>query len=134
LQKLSDKLGLAARVTFTGFLHNPLPFVANASALVCTSDIEGQPINVLEALVLGTPVIATNIEGPRGLLEDGCGMLVDPSVDAFVEAMVSLARDGPPTNLKHFDATRYVEEALAEFYALLRPADQASPATPAYIS
>jgi CDP-glycerol glycerophosphotransferase len=82
--------------------------------LVLSSDIEGQPITVLGALVLGTPIIATNVPGPRKLLADGYGTLVEPGVAALASAM-SDALTQPRTS-SGFVADAYIVDALNDLY------------------
>ncbi|OYX39293.1 MULTISPECIES: glycosyltransferase [unclassified Sphingomonas] len=53
------RLGLGQRVTLIGYRSNPAPYLAAASAVVLTSDFEGVPGVLREALALGTPVVAT---------------------------------------------------------------------------
>jgi len=53
------RLGLRERVTLAGYRSDPTPYLAAASAVVLTSDFEGVPGVLREALALGTPVIAT---------------------------------------------------------------------------
>jgi len=52
-------LGLRARVDLPGYAPDPQPALAGAAALVLTSDFEGVPGVLQEALALGTPVVAT---------------------------------------------------------------------------
>jgi glycosyltransferase involved in cell wall biosynthesis len=52
-------LGLGPRVDLPGYAPDPQPALARAAALVLTSDFEGVPGVLQEALALGTPVIAT---------------------------------------------------------------------------
>jgi glycosyltransferase involved in cell wall biosynthesis len=59
LEKRIDRLNLKSRVTLPGFVANPAPWIAGADALVVPSHFEGMPNAALEALALGTPVIAT---------------------------------------------------------------------------
>ncbi|MCW3837199.1 glycosyltransferase [Sphingomonas canadensis] len=53
------RLGLAARVRMPGYAADPGPALARAEAAVLTSDFEGVPGVLREALALGTPVVAT---------------------------------------------------------------------------
>lgn len=59
LEALVHRLGLAGRVSLPGRLADHWGRLAQAEALVLASYAEGMPNVVLEALVLGTPVIAT---------------------------------------------------------------------------
>jgi glycosyltransferase involved in cell wall biosynthesis len=53
-------LGLQDRVRLPGYASNPRPALEQAAALVLTSDFEGVPGVLREALAVGTPVIATD--------------------------------------------------------------------------
>lgn len=52
-------LGLTGRVGLPGYAADPLPAIAGAAAVVLTSDFEGVPGVLREALALGTPVVTT---------------------------------------------------------------------------
>ena len=56
-------LGLGGRVRLLGHVANPAPWTAGADALLMPSRWEGMPNAALEALALGTPVIATSASG-----------------------------------------------------------------------
>ncbi|MBE2994036.1 glycosyltransferase [Sphingomonas sp. CFBP 13603] len=53
-------LGLGGRVLLLGHSSDPLPVMARAAVLVLTSDYEGVPGVLREALSVGTPVISTD--------------------------------------------------------------------------
>lgn len=55
-----DVLGLASRVRLVGFDPQPAPHVAVSDVLLMASHSEGMPNVVLEALAVGTPVLATD--------------------------------------------------------------------------
>lgn len=78
LEALVQALGLQASVSLPGFVDNPYAYMARASAYVLSSVWEGMPNAAIEAMVLGTPVIATDCEtGPFEVLDGGkCGRLV----------------------------------------------------------
>ena len=63
LQLLCEELGIGDRVNFRGFQKNPYGWIAGSDALILSSDYEGAPNVVLEALCLGVPVIATPAGG-----------------------------------------------------------------------
>lgn len=87
LAALAAQLGVADRVVMPGFLSNPFPAVSQAAAYILPSNGEGLPTAIIEALVLGTPVIATNCRtGPSEILDDQ----VDMNVTGVVEAQYGL--------------------------------------------
>jgi len=53
------KLGLSGRVSMPGHAGDPLPALAGAAVAVLTSDYEGVPGVLREALSVGTPVVST---------------------------------------------------------------------------
>ena len=63
LESQAERLGLADRIQFLGATQNAASEIANADALVLPSRFEGMPNVVLEAMALGTPVIATRSGG-----------------------------------------------------------------------
>ena len=67
-QKVSD-LGLMDKVTFCGFETNPFKYVSRCDCFVLSSDVEGFPNVLIEALACSKPVISTDCSsGPRELL------------------------------------------------------------------
>lgn len=113
LEELSKGLSLDKALLLTGRLENPHPYVKAADCFAFSSNYEGQGIAVLEALVLGTPVISTDVVGPRSVLEGGFGALVENSVDGLAVGMQHQAIDRP-TYLP-FDAAAYNADALRKF-------------------
>lgn len=74
----ANRLGIAHRVHFTGFLSNPYALLRHAKLFILSSVQEGMPTVLIEALALGTPILASDCEtGPRELLDNGrLGQLV----------------------------------------------------------
>jgi glycosyltransferase involved in cell wall biosynthesis len=62
---------LESRVHFVGRRENIAALMRAADLFVLPSQWEGLPNVVLEAMAAGTPVVATAVEGIRGLLGDG---------------------------------------------------------------
>ena len=70
-QKLVSKLNLDDQIKFLGF-RKDIPQLLRVSDLALTSSKqEGLPVNVMEAIYCGLPVVATNCRGNRDLIEDG---------------------------------------------------------------
>jgi len=50
LRKLSEKMGISERVILPGFTTNPYPWIKNAELLALSSDFEGLPTVLIEAI------------------------------------------------------------------------------------
>lgn len=75
----AEELGLAERVTFTG-LRRDVPRVLAALDVFClSSDSEGLPLAILEALAAGLPVVATAVGGVPELITEAVGRLAPPA-------------------------------------------------------
>ena len=72
LKKLSLDLGLKGRVIFMGTRDN-IREKLRMQALVLSSDYEGLPNALMEAMALGIPVVSTDCPcgGTKMLIEDG---------------------------------------------------------------
>jgi N-acetylgalactosamine-N,N'-diacetylbacillosaminyl-diphospho-undecaprenol 4-alpha-N-acetylgalactosaminyltransferase len=67
-QKVSD-FGMRDKVVFCGWDNNPFMYVNRSNCFVLSSDVEGFPNVLIEALACGKPVISTDCSsGPRELL------------------------------------------------------------------
>lgn len=119
----AHRLGIAQRVHFTGFLSNPYPLLRHARLFILSSRHEGMPTVLIEALALGTPVLASDCEtGPRELLENGrLGLLVKVNdVPALANGMLQSlsSRDQvAPSEKMVTDAIRpYTSQHAAQAY------------------
>ncbi|GAA0289280.1 glycosyltransferase [Kineococcus aurantiacus] len=98
LERLVRELG-ADHVALPGFTDRPEGVLSGADLFVSSSRTEAMPLTLLEALALGTPVVATDCSvGSRMLLDEGrLGRLVAPeSVEALAGALADHLRDPGP--------------------------------------
>jgi glycosyltransferase involved in cell wall biosynthesis len=65
LEELVSSMGLEARVRFLGFLPDARAVIADSDLLLLTSESEGLPTVVLEAMLSGIPIVATDLPGLR---------------------------------------------------------------------
>ncbi|MEZ5452286.1 MAG: glycosyltransferase [Thiothrix sp.] len=98
LEQRIGELGLEGRVLMAGFEPNPYKYMAKAEFQVMSSDYEGYPLVLIEALSLGCPIVSTDCPtGPREIVRDGeNGLLVakgDP--DALAAGIDALFFDEP---------------------------------------
>lgn len=92
LETQISELGLQHRVSLPGFQANPYPWFKNAAAFALSSNTEGLPTVLIEALALDVPVVSTDCpSGPREILDSGrLGRLV-PVGDSAAMADALLA-------------------------------------------
>jgi CDP-glycerol glycerophosphotransferase len=114
LERLVEECSLTSAVTFAGHQPNPYVVLANSDCFVLSSDYEGQPMVLLEALILGLPIVTTAFDSVRGALPDGYGLVVPKRVEALADGMRQFLRGNVPA--KPFDAAAYNHEAMLEFY------------------
>jgi len=92
LQELANTLGIAADVEMPGFVENPFQYMARASVLVLSSQYEGLPGVLIQALACACPVVSTDCPGgSREILDNGnIGALVAVGdADGMAQAILS---------------------------------------------
>lgn len=120
LEGLVSELGLQEDVHLPGFVNDPFNYLAHADAFVLSSDWEGLPTVLIEALALGTPVVSTDCtSGPQEILNSGeFGRLVPVGDVTTLAAEMAATLDEPfapaPTSwLEQFSegvaTTKYME-------------------------
>lgn len=86
LEQLAKTLGIAESVHFRGYQGDITPNLAMADLLVLSSDYEGLPAVVLEAMAAGCPVLATDsFPAAQELVgtAPGCFLVPPGNLDAF---------------------------------------------------
>jgi len=115
LKQLIKKLSLKKRVLLLGQKFNPMPYLKASDCFVLSSNYEGQGLVLLEAMVLEKPVISTDISGPRSILKDGLGLLVENSEDGLAKGMFKYLEEDSSFS-KKFNYKKYNKEAIEMFY------------------
>lgn len=78
LERVRDELGLHEKVMLLGERHNVFDLISSAQLFVLSSDFEGMPNALLEAMCIGLPVVSTKVSGAVEMIEDGeNGLLVN---------------------------------------------------------
>lgn len=89
LRRLAQSLGLLDRVFFAGHVDAVEDIWADNHVLVMPSRFEGLPLVMVEAMLCGRPIIATDVAGHSEIVEDGVtGFLADaPTVQSMLNAL-----------------------------------------------
>ena len=118
-EKLSEQisnLGLSERIILIMNMENPYTVLKKCDYFVLSSLYEGFGLVLIEADILGKPVISTDIPGPRTFMERHGGMLVDDSEQGVLSGIKMLAEGKiKPLNV---DYKQYNEDIEKEFEAL----------------
>lgn len=115
LINLVSQLGLDDSVVLTGHQKSAHTIISIANCFVLSSDYEGQPMVILEALVLGVPVVTVDFGSGENALPRGGGLVVPQTVDGLAEGMESYLRgEVPPAK---FDYHAYNRKAVQQFYS-----------------
>jgi glycosyltransferase involved in cell wall biosynthesis len=89
LEDRARRLGLEARIVFTGFRSDVRELLSEAAISVLPSLSEGTSNTLLESMAAGLPVVATQVGGNPEVIEDGVsGLLVPPRDSAEIAAAV----------------------------------------------
>jgi glycosyltransferase involved in cell wall biosynthesis len=95
LEQEIEVLGLDERVRLAGERHDVPELLAAADVFVLSSNSEGMPVSVLEAMAAGLPVVASRVGGVPEQVTDGeTGLLVEPgNPDELTAALARLTQD-----------------------------------------
>lgn len=122
LERLIEELNLSNCVLMPGFDPNPFRYVSKADVYVMSSDWEGLPGALVQALVVGAKIVSTDCpSGPAEILEGGAlGRLVpvgdmEALATAMLQALTSEAVRPPLESIKRFQQ----EHVVAEFESIL---------------
>jgi glycosyltransferase involved in cell wall biosynthesis len=118
IRSLIKYYGLTKKIIIPGFQLNPYPWIKHAKLLLLSSDYEGFGNVLVEALILGTPVLSTNCPtGPGEILSGSMrNSLVNCGDEfAFAKKMYHFSKKPPQINLnslKRFNAATVAKKYL----------------------
>ena len=91
LRKIAEEEGVSNRVIFEGVTDLPLKSISDSQFFVLSSDFEGIPNSLIEAMSIGLPCIATDCRpgGADFLIENNANGILTPQGDiiSLAEAM-----------------------------------------------
>jgi glycosyltransferase involved in cell wall biosynthesis len=115
LEHQRDALGLADTVVFTGHVTDVIPVHHALDLFVQSSDYEGTPNAVLEAMAMQTPIVATDAGGTAELVHDGVHGRILPAgqLDRLVSGINAALKAPDQTRRMADSARRRVEGELS---------------------
>lgn len=93
VQNLVQEYGLKDKVKLLGRRKNPYPYVKAADAFLMCSRYEPFGLVVLEAMVLGTPVISTEVASIREIMNENYGTITENSKEGLIKAIAEVIKN-----------------------------------------
>jgi glycosyltransferase involved in cell wall biosynthesis len=92
MEEFSNKIGISERVDFVGYQGDVAQWLKKARLFILTSDSEGLPLSIMEAMSCGLPVVSSDVGDIQEFVVDGHnGYLVRPrDVSGFTENALKL--------------------------------------------
>lgn len=92
LQQLIEEKKLGKNIKILGYCDNPYKYMKQADIYVCSSLTEGYSTTAVESLILGVPILTTEVSGMLEIIaESNAGIIVENSEDALKENLYLLA-------------------------------------------
>lgn len=128
IETLAKDRGIANRVHILGFRRNVYNYIAHCNVLLMPSLHEGLPYTLLEAMALGTPILASRVGGLTEVVqEERTGLLVPPrDAAALARAILRLyeepaLRSQLGEQARRLQQTNYSLQAMtAKYLAIYR--------------
>lgn len=117
LKEQAQKSDLSSKITFTGFKDDVLKYVSLFDIFMVTSHHEGIPMAVLEAMVLGKIIIATNVGGlPEIVDHNKSGLLINSRnpEDFINKSLLILSDDKRREEMSNLAVNKIVEQFNTE--------------------
>ncbi len=108
-QALVNELHLEKNVHFLGFRKDIPRLLTISNVAVSAARQEGLPVNIMEAMYLGLPVVATNCRGNADLIKGKANSHLVDANDSFAmaEAVVNVRKSGSERTMSKGNATEY---------------------------
>jgi CDP-glycerol glycerophosphotransferase len=117
LKTLVEQNGLENHVVLLENVSNPYPIIKACDYFILSSLYEGFGLVLVEADILGLPVVSTDITGPRMFMQKYGGTLVENSEAGILNGL-ELLHSGKVGTLQ-VDYEVYNQEAVQEFERLM---------------
>lgn len=119
LKALSQRLGLGNHVVFTGHQTFGMALVDQSDCFVMSSNHEGQPMVLLEAQVLGKPIVSSKFPAIEGALRNGNGLITPRDKESLAQGMLQFLAG----NVSHhgFSVDDYNSTARQQLIRVLQP-------------
>lgn len=128
---IDEELALkeSAKVINIGWTSNVAQYLSISNLLLFPSSREGMPVNIMEALAMGVPVITTNVRGCGELVNDRNGWVLNERNEMELTKAIELLyqdrihlqalSDYALLHREEYDRKRYVAEQVSIYKSIL---------------
>lgn len=123
LERRAADQGIGERVRFLGWCDDALPHIAGFDVFALPSRAESFPLSIVEAMLAGVPVVASDVGSVADAVVDGLtGILVPPGDAAALERGLVTVLSDPELAIRLADRARdrarslYTDVAMADAY------------------
>ena len=117
MEEHARSIGLEQSVKFLGLQSDVYSYMHDADVFALTSNYEGIPMTLIEAMGTGLPVVATRVGGIPDMLDDDSALLVPVDVDAIADAFEKYYCDEVLRQARGLTAARYAVRFSAQVMA-----------------
>lgn len=117
-EKMVKEKKLEHYIEFLGAKRNPYPYFNISDCFLMSSEYEGNPVVFIESLILGLPIITTDISDSKEEIENKFGIVTKKDVESIYLAMKIFIEKGYETKEK-FNAEEYNAKILKELEKIL---------------
>lgn len=91
IKKYAEHLNVYEKIIFKGYQNSPYEILNSSDVFILSSDYEGIPMTIIEAMGTSLPIISTNVGGISEIIENEYnGLLVKREADALAKAMTEI--------------------------------------------
>ena len=94
-------------IFFLGAKQNPYPYLKNSSCLLMSSDFEGYPVTILEALALNKFIITTDVSDVNEDIKGKYGLVTKKTEQGVYEGMKYFIENYKNIKIEKFDTTNF---------------------------
>ena len=119
LEAQAKATGFGDDIAFPGFVDNPFAYMSSAAVVALSSNWEGLPTVLIEAMACGTPVISTDCpSGPAEILKEGELAPLTPvgDVPAFTRSLHDVMDQKPDVDRLIARANEFSLDAAVDRY------------------
>lgn len=105
-------------ISFLGKKSNPYPYLKKSDCLLMSSDFEGYPVVFIESLILGKPIITTNVSDSEKDIKGKFGIVVEKTENGIYEGMKKYIEEG--FNMEKFEPEEFNKKIIGKLAQIIR--------------